>query len=213
MSYITKLLNKKTVVLLFSIFPLLVAYSSELFFEVQSLRQSRAALSYCHCLRADAGRGLRLPQMMTQGPASGQRRRRFQGIDGQDRTACVQLDMLGCDSVFHQIIGGVMKHNAIATAVFGMVLTGSALAQTGMNRSQEKEAVGVVTEAGGTCERIVRTQTVGKLDDGTTLMAVACNGGDEERYVLQLDQRGNMTFYATCENLAKGTNNQVRCFA
>ena len=38
MSYITKLLNKKTVVLLLSIFPLLVAYSSELFFEVQPCR-------------------------------------------------------------------------------------------------------------------------------------------------------------------------------
>jgi hypothetical protein len=100
----------------------------------------------------------------------------------------------------------------ILTAVIGMAVAGTALAQTTFNRSQEAEAMAAITAVGGTCERIVRNQAIGQLDDNTTLMAIACQGGEAERYVLSLDQRGNMTFYATCENLAKGTNNQIRCF-
>ena len=98
---------------------------------------------------------------------------------------------------------------------FCLVVAGAATAQTSLNRTQEAEAVGVITGVGGSCERISRTQTIGEIDNNTTLMAVACivEGGDAERYVLQLDNRGNMSFYATCDNLAEGTDNQVRCFA
>ena len=101
----------------------------------------------------------------------------------------------------------------ISTAVICTALTGTALAQTTMTRSQEREALEVITGVGGTCERVTRTQTVGELDDRTTLMAVACEGGEDQRYVVRLDQRGNMEFYSTCANLAEGTNNQIRCFA
>jgi hypothetical protein len=101
----------------------------------------------------------------------------------------------------------------IATAVIGMALAVTALAQTSFNRSQETEAIEAVTAVGGTCERVIRNQAIGQLDDNTTLMAIACQGGEAEQYVLSLDQRGNMAFYATCENLAKGTNNEIRCFA
>jgi hypothetical protein len=100
----------------------------------------------------------------------------------------------------------------ILTAAIGMAVAGTAMAQSSLNKKQEKEAIDVITGVGGTCERTVRTQTVGQLPDKTTLMAVACNGGDEERYVLSLDQRGNMSFYSTCEALAIANNNQVRCF-
>jgi hypothetical protein len=98
----------------------------------------------------------------------------------------------------------------------GMIVASTALAQTSLNRSQEREALEVITAVEGAfCERVVRTQIIGELPDNTTLMAVACDGGDNPNvsYVLSLDQRGNMSFYATCDNLAEGTNNQVRCFA
>jgi len=98
-------------------------------------------------------------------------------------------------------------------AVIALTVTSTALAQTTMNRRQQEEATAVIIEVGGTCERIVRSQAIGELEDRTTLMAIACSGGEHEQYVLQLDRRGNMMFYATCENLAIGTNNQIRCFA
>lgn len=105
-------------------------------------------------------------------------------------------------------------HKSIIAVTIGMAVATTALAQTSLSRSQEREAIEVITSIdGASCERIVRTQTIGQLDDRTTLMAVACSGGDNERYVVRLDQRGNMTFYATCANLAEGTQNQVRCFS
>jgi hypothetical protein len=101
----------------------------------------------------------------------------------------------------------------ILSVVFGATIASTALAQTSLSRSQEREAIETITAIdGATCERIVRTQTIGQLDDRSTLMAVACSGGEEEHYVVQLDQRGNMSFYATCKNLAVATNNEVRCF-
>lgn len=106
-----------------------------------------------------------------------------------------------------------MRKSILLTAACGVALSGVALAQTTLNRSQEREAVEVITGVGGTCERVTRTQTIGRVDDATTLMAVACSGGEQERYVIQLDNRGNMSFYSTCENLAVATNNQIRCFA
>lgn len=109
--------------------------------------------------------------------------------------------------------GASKMRKSILAAAIGMTVAATAFAQTSMNRSQERDAIEAITAVGGTCERVIRNQDIGRLDDGTTLMAVACSGGEEERYVLQLDQRGNMTFLATCENLAKGTNNQTRCFA
>jgi len=105
-----------------------------------------------------------------------------------------------------------MRKTTILAAAIGVAFSGVTMAQTALNRSQEREAIEVITGVGGACERVTRTQTVGRIDDNTTLMAVACSGGEAERYVLALDNRGNMTFYATCENLAKGTDNQVRCF-
>lgn len=101
----------------------------------------------------------------------------------------------------------------IVAAVIGMAFASTALAQTTFNRSQEREAIEVITGVGGTCERVVRNQAVGQLPDNTVLMAIACNGGEEERYVLQLDQRGNMAFYSTCVALAEANNNQIRCFS
>lgn len=106
-----------------------------------------------------------------------------------------------------------MRRTTILIAAAGVAFSSVALSQTALNRSQEREAIEVIQGVGGSCERVTRTQTIGRVDDNTTLMAVACTGGEAERYVLALDNRGNMTFYATCENLAKGTNNQVRCFA
>jgi hypothetical protein len=94
----------------------------------------------------------------------------------------------------------------------GLCVAGVASAQTTLNRSQEAEALKIITDVGGVCERIVRTQTIGQVDDSTTLMAVACAGGEEERYVIQLNSRAEMTWYSTCKNLAEGTQNQVRCF-
>lgn len=100
----------------------------------------------------------------------------------------------------------------LVAAVVGPALAGTAQAQTSFDRSQESEAVAAVTAVGGTCERVVRNEEIGQLDDNTTLIAIACPG-EGELYVLSQDQRGNLAFYATCENLAKGTNNQLRCFS
>jgi hypothetical protein len=105
-----------------------------------------------------------------------------------------------------------MRREILAAAI-GIAVASTALAQTTLNRSQEEEAVGLITGVGGTCGRIVASQVIGELDDRSVLMAVACDGGEQERYVMQLDRRANMSFLATCENLAKGTNNQTRCFA
>jgi len=101
----------------------------------------------------------------------------------------------------------------ILTTVIGLAVASTAMAQSSFNRSQEREAIEVITSVGGTCERTVRTQTVGELPDKTTLLAVACNGGEQERYVLLIDTRGNMSWYATCEALAEANNNQIRCFS
>ena len=100
----------------------------------------------------------------------------------------------------------------IVMAAIGIAFTGAALAQTSLNRTQEAEALAVIIGVGGTCERVVRTQTIGELDDNTNLMAIACLGGEEQQYVIQVDQRGNMAFYSTCKILAEVNNNQVRCF-
>ena len=102
--------------------------------------------------------------------------------------------------------------STIVAGTIGMLVMGTAMGQAALNRSQKAEAIEAITSVGGTCEEIIRNQTVGKVDDQTTLMAIACNGGREEQYVLALDTRGNMSFYATCENLAKGTDNRIRCF-
>ncbi len=85
-----------------------------------------------------------------------------------------------------------MKKTVVAAAI-GLTVAGTAIAQTSLNRSQEEEAIAAITEVGGTCERIIRNQTVGELDDRSTLMAMACDGGEEAQYVLQLDRLGNMT--------------------
>jgi hypothetical protein len=100
----------------------------------------------------------------------------------------------------------------LMAAVITAALAGTAQAQSSFDRSEEADAVAAVTAVGGTCERVVRNQAIGQLDDSTTLIAIACPG-DGELYVLSQDQRGNLAFYATCENLAKGTNNQLRCFS
>jgi hypothetical protein len=100
----------------------------------------------------------------------------------------------------------------LMAAVITAALAGTVQAQTSFDRSKEADAVAAVTAVGGTCERVVRNQAIGQLDDNTTLIAIACPG-DGELYVLSQDQRGNLAFYATCENLAKGTNNQLRCFS
>jgi hypothetical protein len=104
-------------------------------------------------------------------------------------------------------------YKTILSVTIGLAVAGTALAQTSLSRSQERDAIETITAVeGASCERVIRTQTIGELDDRTTLMAVACSGGENEQYVVRLDQRGNMTFYATCANLAEGTQNQVRCF-
>ena len=102
--------------------------------------------------------------------------------------------------------------NTLRAAVIAAALAGTAQAQTSFDRAEEADAVAAVTAVGGTCERIVRNQALGQLDDTTMLIAIACPG-EGELYVLSQDQRGNLAFYATCENLAKGTNNQLRCFS
>jgi hypothetical protein len=103
-------------------------------------------------------------------------------------------------------------HKTLMAAVITPALAGTAQAQSSFDRSEEADAVAAVTAVGGTCERVVRNQPIGQLDDSTMLIAIACPG-DGEQYVLSQDQRGNLAFYATCENLAKGTNNQLRCFS
>jgi len=102
----------------------------------------------------------------------------------------------------------------LVTIGIGLAVSVTALAQTSFNRSQEQEAIAAVVAVGGTCERVVRNQQIGLIDDNTTLMAISCSGGEEPlQFVIQLDTQANMSFYSTCENLALGTNNQVRCFS
>src|SRR5690606_37692615 len=71
------------------------------------------------------------------------------------------------------------------------------LAQTQLNRRQERELMELLAEVGASCERISRTQAIGQLDNRDTLMAVACTSG--EQYVILLDRRARMEFYSTCE--------------
>lgn len=87
---------------------------------------------------------------------------------------------------------------------------GTVLGQTSLNRKQEKEVVTILADVGATCTKISRTQAVGQLPDKSVLMAVACTDGGQ--YVILMDRRANMSFYSTCENLAKANNNLVRCF-
>lgn len=104
-----------------------------------------------------------------------------------------------------------MRNKVIAMAAGAALLaSASAWSQSDLNRRQEQEVVNIITEVGGTCERVSRTQAVGRLDNNDTLMAVACTGG--EQYVILLDSRARMQFYSTCEALAEANNNQVRCF-
>ena len=117
---------------------------------------------------------------------------------------------------FGKNLGVLDMSKSILTGAVGMIIASTALAQTSLNRSQEREAIEVISAVEGAfCERVIRTQTIGELPDNTTLMAVACDGGDQPNvsFVISLDQRGNMSFYSTCDNLAEGTNNQVRCFS
>lgn len=94
----------------------------------------------------------------------------------------------------------------------GMCVMGSAIAQTSLNRSQRAEVKMIIEEVGGSCGEVVRNQDVGEVDDSTTLMAVACTETDYLGYVLVVDNRGNMQFYATCEALAEANDNRIRCF-
>lgn len=84
------------------------------------------------------------------------------------------------------------------------------LAQTQLNRRQERELMEIFAEIGASCERISRTQAIGQLDNRDTLMAIACTSG--EQYVILLDRRARMQFYSTCEALAEANNNLIRCF-
>ena len=95
-------------------------------------------------------------------------------------------------------------------AALAFIVTEVTLAQTGLNRRQERELMEIFTEIGASCERISRTQTVGELDNRDTLVAVACTSG--EQYAILVDRRGRMSFYSTCEALAEANNNLVRCF-
>jgi hypothetical protein len=99
---------------------------------------------------------------------------------------------------------------SIAAVVVAVVATGSARAQGQLNRKQEREVLEILASVGGTCEQISRTQAVGTLPSKDTLMAVACAGG--EQYVILVDTRARMQYYATCAALAEANKNQVRCF-
>lgn len=104
-----------------------------------------------------------------------------------------------------------MNGKMIATAGVALLVSTSIFAQSELNRSQEREVMDILEEVGGECERISRTQPVGRLPNNDTLMAVACTGG--EQYVIVIDSRARMQFYSTCEALAEANNNQIRCFA
>lgn len=108
-------------------------------------------------------------------------------------------------------MGIVMRATTISImAALTFLSADLALAQSDLNRRQEREVMELFAEIGATCERISRTQAIGELDNGDSLMAVACTSG--EQYVLLLDRRARMQFYSTCEALAEANNNLVRCF-
>lgn len=102
--------------------------------------------------------------------------------------------------------------NKIVAGTIGLLAMSTVMAQSSLNRSKEAEAIAVITEVGGTCEDVIRNQTIVTLTDNTLLMAVACSGGDAERYVLVVDSRGDFTWYSTCEALQAANNNEIGCF-
>ena len=101
----------------------------------------------------------------------------------------------------------------LLAGAMGLCLVGTALAQTSLNRTQREEVMMIFQEVGAACGEIIRNQDVGRIDDNTTLMAVACTETDYVGYVLVVDNRGNMSWYSTCEALAEANDNRVRCFS
>lgn len=103
-----------------------------------------------------------------------------------------------------------MRKATITAALVTFTVATGAWGQSQLNRSQERQVIEIITEVGGTCERVSRTQAVGQIDNGDTLMAIACTGG--EQYVIRVDRRARMEWYSTCAALAEANNNLVRCF-
>lgn len=92
-------------------------------------------------------------------------------------------------------------------ALAGFAVT-SALAQD-LTRKQERDVIGIISEAAGECERVNRTQAVGSYERNT-FVAVSCTNGNE--YVIIVDQRARMAYYATCKEFEEANNNLIRCF-
>lgn len=83
----------------------------------------------------------------------------------------------------------------------------SALAQ-GLTRKQQREFIEVIETAEGECDRVTRTNPIGTVGRDTYLAVLCRNGND---YVVIVDHRARITFYATCEAFEEGTNNQLKC--
>lgn len=101
-----------------------------------------------------------------------------------------------------------MRKAAIFAGLAAFAAT-SALAQSSLTRKQERDVVGVISEAEGECERVDRTQAIGQVDRNT-FVAVACTNGTE--YVIVVDQRARLAYYATCSEFEEANNNLIRCF-
>ncbi len=83
------------------------------------------------------------------------------------------------------------------TAALAMALSTTALAQNQFNQRQTAQAIEALKAVGAPCENIRRTHTLGRLPNRDTIVAVECD--TNARLIVRVPQRGDMTFYATCQ--------------
>ncbi|MBK1722963.1 hypothetical protein CKO23_11975 [Thiocystis violacea] len=67
----------------------------------------------------------------------------------------------------------------------------------------------VISKAGEDCEAIEKTQAIGTVSSGDTLVAVACSGAGQ--YVVRIHKDNSLSYMTSCEEFKSQTG--IRCFA
>lgn len=91
-----------------------------------------------------------------------------------------------------------------------LAINATAHAQNQFNQRQTTQAINAVKAVGASCEAIRRTNTVGTLPNRDTIVAIECD--TDARLIVRVPQRGDMTFYATCQQYEQA-NPGESCFS
>jgi hypothetical protein len=97
----------------------------------------------------------------------------------------------------------------IFSAALVLTLNSTALAENQFNQRQTAQALAALQAVGASCGSIRRTQTVGTLPNRDTIVAIECD--TDARLIVRVPQRGDMTFYATCQQYEQA-NPGENCF-